>query len=54
VERLLFEIPHRPIASSNARVRRLRAKYFAFKRAHPDRRPTFYDRRAWTEIPDIF
>jgi hypothetical protein len=51
VERLLFEIPHRPIRSSPARVRRLRRAYLAFKRAHPDRRPTFYDRRAWTEIP---
>jgi hypothetical protein len=52
VERLLFQIPHRPIRSSPARVRRLRAAYFAFKRAHPDRRPVdCYDQRAWTEIP---
>jgi hypothetical protein len=51
VERLLFEIPHRPIRSSARRVRRLRRAYFAFKGAHPDRRPAFYDRRAWTEVP---
>lgn len=52
VERLLFEIPHRPIRSSAGRVRRLRRAYFAFKRAHPDRRPVDgYDQRAWTEIP---
>ncbi len=50
VERLLFEIPHRPIRSSRARVARLRARYFAFKAEHPDDRPVFYDRRAWTEI----
>jgi hypothetical protein len=51
-ERLLFEIPHRTIRSSARRVRRLREAYFAFKRAHPDRRPVdCYDRRAWTEIP---
>jgi hypothetical protein len=54
VERLLFEIPHRRIASSAARVRQLRAAYLAFKRAHPDKRPTFYNRRAWTEIPAYF
>lgn len=51
VERLLFEIPHRPIRSSAKRVRALRRAYFAFKRAHPNERPTFYDQRAWTEIP---
>jgi hypothetical protein len=52
VERLLFQIPHRPIRSSPRRVRRLRQAYFAFKRAHPDRRPVdCYDQQAWTEIP---
>ena len=45
VERLLFEIPHRPIRSSPARVARLRAKYFAFIAAHPGRKPIYYDRR---------
>jgi hypothetical protein len=50
VERLLFEIPHRPIRYSKARVARLRAKYHAFKAAHPDERPVYYDRSAWTEI----
>jgi hypothetical protein len=54
VERLLFEIPHRPIRSSALRVRALRARYFAFKRAHPNLRPTFYDQSAWTEIPGNF
>ncbi len=48
VERLLFEIPHRPIRYSKARVARLRARYFAFKAAHPDDRPVYYDRSAWT------
>lgn len=50
VERLLFEIPHRAIRYSKARVARLRANYFAFKAAHPDERPTYYDRSTWTEI----
>lgn len=51
VERLLYEIPHRPIRYSQARVDRLRRRYVAFKAAHPDRRPTYYDRQAWTGLP---
>jgi hypothetical protein len=55
VERLLFEIPHRPIRSSPARVARLRRRYFAFKRVHPDRKPVaYYDRRTWTPLPQYF
>lgn len=54
VERLLFDIPHRPIASGQARVARLRSRYFAFIRAHPGHKPTFYDRRAWTALPGAF
>jgi hypothetical protein len=53
VERLLFEIPHRKIRSSDARVERLRRRYFAFRREHPGVKPVdYYDRRTWTEIPD--
>lgn len=52
VERLLFEIPHRAIRTSDARVDRLRRRYFAFRRAHPGVKPVaYYDRRTWTEIP---
>jgi hypothetical protein len=51
VERLLFEIPHRGIASSPARVARLRQRYRAFVEAHPGSKPTFYDRSTWTPIP---
>lgn len=51
VERLLFEIPHRPIRSSPARVRVWRRRYFAFIEAHPGRKPTFYDQRAWSDWP---
>lgn len=54
VERLLFEIPHRPIRPSPARVARLRQKYLAFIAAQPGRRPTYYDRRHWTPIPRVF
>jgi hypothetical protein len=51
VERLLFEIPHRPIRYSKTRVARLRARYLAFKAAHPDDRPVYYDRATWSERP---
>jgi len=51
VERMLFEIPHRPIRSSPARVARLRARYYAFIAAHPGRKPVYYDRRTWTPLP---
>jgi len=55
VERLLYEIPHRKIRSSDARVDRLRRRYFAFCKAHPGVKPVaFYDQRTWTDIPAKF
>jgi hypothetical protein len=52
VERMLLEHPHRSIRSSNRHVNALRARYRAFKRQHPDRKPLFYRRRdRWTELP---
>jgi hypothetical protein len=54
VERMLFEIPHRPIRSSPARVARLRAKYRAYRQTHDDRKPLYYDRSTWTTIPSEF
>lgn len=51
VERFLIDLPHRPIRSSARRVERLRARYYKFRREHPGRKPTYYDRSAWTEIP---
>jgi hypothetical protein len=54
VERMLFEIPHRPIRSSPARVARLRAKYRTYRQAHDDRKPIYYDRSTWTPIPPGF
>ncbi len=55
VERLLFEIPHRAIRSSDARVERLRRRYFTFRRTYPGVKPVaFYDQRTWTEIPAKF
>jgi hypothetical protein len=49
-ERVLLDAPHRPIRSSDARIDALRERYVAFVRTH-GRKPLFYDRRAWTELP---
>jgi hypothetical protein len=54
VERMLFEIPHRPIRVARSRVSRLRRKYYAYLEAHGGRKPTYYDRRTWTPIPKLF
>ncbi|HKW01128.1 MAG TPA: hypothetical protein VJN96_14990 [Vicinamibacterales bacterium] len=53
VETYLLNVPHRPIASSDARVRRLRARYVAFRKAHPGMQPDYYDQRTWTELPNL-
>jgi hypothetical protein len=54
VERLLLDEPHRPMRYSERRVDRLRMKYFRFRREHPGRKPTYYDRSRWTAIPREF
>jgi hypothetical protein len=50
-ERALLDAPHRPIVSSDARIDRLRRKYVAFRKANDDRKPLYYDRRTWSELP---
>ena len=54
VERLLFDIPHRPIPTSADRLRRLRKRYIAYLEAHDGRKPVYYDRSTWTPIPAAF
>jgi hypothetical protein len=55
VERMLLDSPHRPIASSDVRVERLRARYRAFRAAYPGRKPVRYPgRERWTELPPEF
>jgi hypothetical protein len=55
VERMLLDHPHRPIASSDQRVERLRARYRAFRDAYPGCKPVLYrGRERWTEIPREF
>lgn len=55
VERMLLETTHRPLRMSESRFREFRTRYRAFKDAHPDRKPLFYeDRDKWTPIPKQF
>jgi hypothetical protein len=54
VEQLLFRIPHRRLSASIARVARLRRRYLAHLSAHGGRKPLYYDRRAWTSLPDEY
>ncbi len=52
VERMLLDFPHRRIASSDARVDRLRARYRSFRAANPGKKPIFYrGRERWTDLP---
>lgn len=53
VERMLLDYPHRPIRSSDARVRWLRARYRAFLKANPGKKPVlmYTGRDRWSELP---
>ena len=42
VERMLLDTPHRPLRMSDARFRRFRKRYRAFKEKYPDRKPITY------------
>lgn len=55
VERLLYDIPHTRLSISQARVDRLRRRYFTFRRENPGVKPVaYYDRSTWTELPPHF
>ncbi|MGH9141793.1 MAG: hypothetical protein ACRD2I_11740 [Vicinamibacterales bacterium] len=55
VERMLLDHPHRPLASSDRRVNRLRARYRVFRAACPTQKPVFYrGRDRWTPLPAEF
>jgi hypothetical protein len=54
VERMLLDFPHRPIRSSDARVRRLRERYTRYRAEH-GRKPIYYDNMdRWTALPGEF
>lgn len=50
VERLLYDIPHSPIAFSQRRVDRLRQTYVRFLEERSEK-PLYYDRRGWSALP---
>ena len=55
VERLLLEWPHRRIASSDRRAKRLRLRYKAFRHEHGYKPWKYYaGRDRWTPLPDEF
>jgi hypothetical protein len=53
VERVLLDYPHRPLGMSDARYRRLHARYKAFRAAHGGRKPVRYysGRDRWMPLP---
>lgn len=52
VERMLIDYPHRPIASSDARINRLRARYHRFRERHGYKPWRYYrGRDRWTPLP---
>jgi hypothetical protein len=55
VERMLLDLRHRSIRSSNRRVNALRARYREFRARFPGRKPVFYrTRNRWTPLPAEF
>ena len=52
VERVLLDLPHRPIRSSDRRIDALRARYRAYRAAH-GRKPVEYyrNRDRWSKLP---
>ena len=55
VERMLLDTPHQPLRMPDARFRKFRASYRAFKKRYPQRKPLFYEGQdRWTPIPRKF
>jgi hypothetical protein len=55
VERVLLDLEHRPIRSSDRRIDALRARYRAYRRKY-GRKPVEYyrGREKWSELPAEF
>jgi len=52
VERALIDYPHRRIKSSDARYKRLKARYQTFRAAHGGRKPLYYaGMNRWSKLP---
>ena len=54
VERMLLQLPHRTLHSSDARIDRLRTRYRQYRARH-GRKPIYYRRMdRWTALPEEF
>jgi hypothetical protein len=53
-ERYLLEYPHHHLATSHARIERLRARYVRFREEHGMKPVDYEGRRNWTPIPREF
>jgi hypothetical protein len=54
-ERMLLDLPHRSIRSSDRRIDALRKRYREFKRQFPDRKPLYYrGTEHWWPLPAHF
>jgi len=53
VEQMLIDYPHQKLGMSDARYRRLLARYTAFRKGNGDRKPVSYytGREAWAPLP---
>jgi hypothetical protein len=52
VEQVLIDFPHQKLVMSDARYKRLHARYAAFRQSHDDRKPVYYENRdKWTPLP---
>jgi hypothetical protein len=54
VERMLIDYPHRPIKTSDARYRRLRAWYKAYRDRHGRKPVEYRGRERWSALPPEF
>jgi hypothetical protein len=54
VERMLLDYPHRRIATSDARTRRLRAWYRGFRQKYGVKPVSYRGRENWTPLPEEF
>jgi hypothetical protein len=55
VEQMLIDYPHNKLPVDWARAKKFRAKYIAFRKAYPDRKPLRYAGRGrWTALPAEF
>jgi len=55
VERALIDLPHRAIATADARIDRLRHRYLAFTARHPGYKPLYYGgQERWAPLPRVF